>query len=130
MKNPEKYFQAGKTYVENDPYRAPEITAVFKVVWVGSHPGHPEDTFLAMGFKTEAFPGTEWDLYLNSITQQQLDDEGHNFSEEWAEGIWTEFEENGKKFGCWSINPDTAAPGKFSLKDQKKPQNQKECSNG
>lgn len=97
-----KYFEAGKTYIENDCYRASEITSVFKVEWVGTLPGNPE-AHMAFGFSTPAFPGNEWQLQLQSASQEQID-EG-DFEKSWVEAVFIETEEAGQKTGCWMVKP-------------------------
>lgn len=96
------YFEAGKTYIENAPYRAPEITAVFKVEWVGTFPDKPE-THMAFGFSTPAYPGNEWQLQLQSASQEDIDK--GDLPESWVEAVWTMTEEDGKVTGCWTAKP-------------------------
>lgn len=99
------FFEAGKTYIENEPYRAPEVTAVFMVVWLGTLPG--TDTVFAFGFTTPAFPGDKWEVYLT--TKPEDEDEGP-FEHEWLEAVW----DDGQKVHFWRPK----SPGEVSNKPE------------
>lgn len=65
--------EAGKTYVENEPYRAPEDTAVFQVVHVADYPGE-EGVRLAFGFGTASWPGDcDWTPGVMDLSVTQAD---------------------------------------------------------
>lgn len=52
------FFEPGKTYIENKPFAAPEITEVFQCVAVA---GHPAGRGLrAFGFSANAYPADNW----------------------------------------------------------------------
>lgn len=86
MTDSKEFFEAGKTYIENDPYRAPEITGVFKVEWVGTSPDQTS-FHVAMGFTTEAYPGEKWKIFLSSATRDSLDNGTADFNK-WVEAVW------------------------------------------
>lgn len=76
-------FEVGKTYIENDPYRSPELTGVLKVEWIGSPPSGDESTYL-FGFTNSALADEEWKIHLmtlNNFTESM-------FMDGWCEAIW------------------------------------------
>lgn len=81
------FFEAGKTYIENEPYRAPETIAVFKVEWVGWMPEEP-GRLLAFGFMTPSYPGDQWQVHLATVTQEELDKPEDDFTKIWVEAVW------------------------------------------
>jgi hypothetical protein len=56
-----EFFKPDVTYLQNEPFRAPELLVVFKCVAVTANPGTGERW--ALGFVTYAHPGDEWELY-------------------------------------------------------------------
>lgn len=82
-------FEAGKNYIENEPYRAPEITCVLNVVWVGKQPG--SDNTLCFGFTRPAYSDNNypWDMWAQLFTPEQLTEEAlADFSKNWVEAVW------------------------------------------
>jgi hypothetical protein len=56
-----KYLmEPGKTYMEDQPFRAPETVMVFKCVAVADHPTDASMAPFAFGFGTPAHPGDSW----------------------------------------------------------------------
>lgn len=87
-----KWFETGKTYIQNEPYRAPETIGVFKVAWSGLNP--QGDLRIAFGFTTEASPGEpfseiQWRVQLDSISKDRLAKaEDGEFDKAWVEAVW------------------------------------------
>jgi hypothetical protein len=63
--------EVGKTYIENEPYRAPEALGVFRCLAVDTVPG--TDLRVAFGFGTVAYPGTEWTPALLQLSSAPAD---------------------------------------------------------
>jgi hypothetical protein len=81
------FFEAGKTYMENAPYRAPEITGVVRIEWVGMRPctEETEGSVMSFGFTTNANEGSnaiDWDPWMCVKPE----------SEDWFEKNWVEAE--------------------------------------
>ena len=53
-----EFFESGVQYVEDEPYRAPELLAVFSCEYVAEHPATGEP--LAFGFVAASYPGNLW----------------------------------------------------------------------
>jgi hypothetical protein len=79
-------FEVGKTYVETDPYRAPELCKVFRPVWIGDVPDGIAT--LAMGFLTAAYPGTDWGVHLILLKSPENEITEEDFKKDWVEAVW------------------------------------------
>jgi len=55
-----EFFKPGETYVQDEPYRAPEILGVFKCEVVRDSPNLEHPGQWAFGWATQAYPGTNW----------------------------------------------------------------------
>lgn len=69
------FFEAGKTYVEREPYRAPELLEVFKCEAVAKHP--KDGTVRALGFRWYQYPGPE--SAASAALQQRHWDRGNGW---------------------------------------------------
>lgn len=52
------FFRPDLTYIQNEPFRAPELVGIFKAVAVTDHPANGEQ--VAFGFYATAHPGDGW----------------------------------------------------------------------
>jgi hypothetical protein len=52
------FFVPGIVYVQDEPFRAPELLEVFQCVAVATHPAKGE--LRAFGFLATAYPGDNW----------------------------------------------------------------------
>jgi len=81
------WFETGKTYIENEPYRAPEILEVFRCLYSGPM-NTDQNLVLAFGESTPAYPGNEWQVQLKSIDKGKLESSDKKFH--YVEAIWDE----------------------------------------
>lgn len=74
------FFETGKTYIRNEPFKAPELLEVFRCVTIADNPRNSEPR--AFGFGNSAlFRRDDW--YSTALTPQN-----------WADG-WVEYDEDG-----------------------------------
>lgn len=74
------FFETGKTYIRNEPFKAPEILPSFRCLHVAEHPRNGEPRAFGFG-NTAAFFDTDW--FSTALTP-----------ESWADG-WVEYDEDG-----------------------------------
>lgn len=79
-------FEVGKTYVENKPYRAPELVGVLKVEWIGETPD--KIATLLFGFVTTLYPGKDWNLHLVTLKSPEVELTEDKFQQDWIEAEW------------------------------------------
>lgn len=52
-----EFFETGKTYAKNNPFRAPEDNPLFHCLWAGKYPDTGEK--MAVGFQSSGY-GNPW----------------------------------------------------------------------
>ena len=78
-------LEAGKMYIEVNPYKEPESRYVFQVEWAGVKPDRKDwgDRGIHIfGFITRSYPGDAWELYITTEFTEK------NKDETWSEAVW------------------------------------------